>query len=63
MIFNYAEMNFKILKNCTVCNMLFDTDYKLMKHMSKIHYNFNSLNDEKSIEKNHLCNCGSKFHS
>ncbi len=54
-------MNFNILKSCSVCGMTFDTDYKLLKHKSKIHYDFNSLGDEKSIGKNHQCNCQSEF--
>lgn len=41
--------------------MTFDTDYKLLKHMSKIHHGFNSLGDVTTMEKDHQCNCGSKF--
>lgn len=54
-------MNFNILKTCSICNMTFDTDYKLLKHMSKIHHGFNSLGDVTTMEKDHQCNCGSKF--
>lgn len=55
---------FKILLNCNICEV-FDSDYKLMKHMSKFHltsffpnsdiYNiYNNNNNNNS----HHCNCG-----
>lgn len=28
---------FKILLNCNICKDVFDSEYKLMKHMSKFH--------------------------
>ncbi|HEX7031511.1 MAG TPA: hypothetical protein VF172_00780 [Nitrososphaera sp.] len=28
---------FRILQNCSICGEGFDSDYKLMKHMSKAH--------------------------
>ncbi|MEM3094290.1 MAG: hypothetical protein QXX64_01500 [Nitrososphaera sp.] len=28
---------FRILQNCSICGEGFDSDYKLLKHMSKFH--------------------------
>ncbi|HXV46616.1 MAG TPA: hypothetical protein VD736_08085 [Nitrososphaera sp.] len=28
---------FRILQNCSICGEGFDSEYKLLKHMSKVH--------------------------
>ena len=51
---------FKILLNCNMCEV-FDSDYKLMKHMSKFHLASFFPNSEIHNNNNHHhhhCNCG-----
>ena len=51
---------FKILLNCNICEV-FDSDYKLMKHMSKFHLTPFFPNRGIYINNNnnsHHCNCG-----
>lgn len=53
---------FRVLLSCTVCGDTFDSDYKLMKHMSKSH-----PSKEKSGwtggEGEENCSCGGHMHS
>lgn len=50
---------FRVLLTCTVCGENFDSDYKLMKHVSKSHQP-----DVKPIwnEGEHNCSCGNHLH-
>ena len=32
-----ALKEFRVLQNCSICGEGFDSEYKLLKHMSKIH--------------------------
>ncbi len=50
---------FKILLNCNICEV-FDSDYKLMKHMSKFHLTSFFPNSEVHNNNNnhHHYNCG-----
>ena len=51
---------FKMLLNCNMCEV-FDSDYKLMKHMSKFHLTSFFPNSEIHNNNNnhyHHCNCG-----
>lgn len=51
---------FKILLNCNICEV-FDSDYKLMKHMSKFYLTSFFPNSEIHNNNNnnhHHCNCG-----
>ncbi len=46
---------------CTVCGETFDSDYKLMKHMSKNH----PMAERKGWvggEDDHSCSCGGHMH-
>jgi hypothetical protein len=51
---------FKILLNCNICKEVFDSEYKLMKHMSKFHLpSFFPNSDIYNNNNNpHHCNCG-----
>ena len=52
---------FRILQNCTICGEGFDSDYKLMKHMSTVH-----PQPEKAgwmgSDSEDSCSCGSHHH-
>lgn len=50
---------FRVLLTCNVCGETFDSDYKLMKHVSKSH-----PPDVKPqwAEGEHSCSCGSHLH-
>lgn len=50
---------FRVLLTCNVCGETFDSDYKLMKHVSKSH-----PPDVKPqwVEGEHSCSCGSHLH-
>ena len=50
---------FKILLNCNICKEVFDSEYKLMKHMSKFHLSsFFPNSDIYNNNNNYHCNCG-----
>ena len=54
---------FKILLNCNICKEVFDSEYKLMKHMSKFHLssffpNSDIYNNNNNNNNPHHCNCG-----
>lgn len=50
---------FKILLNCNICEV-FDSDYKLMKHMSKFHLTsfFPNSDIHNNNNNHHHYNCG-----
>jgi hypothetical protein len=50
---------FKILLNCNICEV-FDSDYKLMKHMSKFHLTsfFPNSDVHNNNNHHHHHNCG-----
>gem|GEM_PF-1800254 len=55
---------FRILQNCSICGEGFDSDYKLLKHMSKDHPQAGS--DDKAGwvgGDDHSCSCGGSSHA
>lgn len=51
------EMNrFKIFQNCHVCGQSFESDYKLIKHLSRFHYSYNNYEINPNIHSS--CSCG-----
>ena len=55
---------FKILLNCNICKEVFDSEYKLMKHMSKFHLSSFFPNIDIYNNNPHYCNCGcSPYHT
>ena len=48
---------FNIFQNCHICGQSFESDYKLAKHMSKLHYSYNNDNGLNSNIQN-SCSCG-----
>ena len=47
---------FKIFQNCHICGKSFESDYKLMKHVSQSHYSSDTNEINSNIHNS--CSCG-----